>query len=187
MADRRARVACVDGRTVHGHSPRHPAYRAEQQAGQVLAAGAEQAGDPDDLSRPQRQVDALDGPAGHALGRERRLRLRQSMVHLDVGDLASGDQRDQPVVVHLLHWDVCDDAPVPERHDAIGDVEDLVEAMRDEHDAGTLARHPPDGVEEPVDLVGGQGGGGLVEDQHAVGSGPVVHRPRDRDDRPLGG
>ena len=60
-----------------------------------------------------------------------------------------------------------DVAPVAEHGDAVGEREDLVEAVRDEDRRDALLPQPPDEAEERLDLVVGERARRLVEDQDA--------------------
>ena len=60
-----------------------------------------------------------------------------------------------------------DVAPVAEDGRAVAQLEDLVEAVADEQDRDAAVAQPADDAEQPLDLVGGQRRGRLVEDQDA--------------------
>ena len=76
------------------------------------------------------------------------------------------------------------DPPAVAQHgDGSAIAEDLVEVMRDEHDADAALAQAADHAEEVFDVVGGQRGGGLVEHEDLGGAALVVDGAGDGDDR----
>ncbi len=71
---------------------------------------------------------------------------------------------------------LADEAPVAQHRHAVGDLVDLVEEVRDEHDRDSLRRELTDHREELVDLALVEARRRLVEDQHL---GRDVDRARD--------
>ena len=65
---------------------------------------------------------------------------------------------------------------------AVGDGDDLVQLVRDEHDAHPVRREPADRVEQRLHVLGHEHRGRLVEDQHAA---PVIERLEDLHPLPL--
>ncbi len=93
-----------------------------------------------------------DGPAHHHLGELGLVRLRRR---------------------GLAHH-----GAAPEHRDAVGDGQDLVQLVADEHDRLAVVTQPPQVVEQVLGLGGGQHRRGLVEDQDLH---PAVERLQDLD------
>ena len=140
---------------------------AEEDAGHLGPPGADQSREADDLAGAdlERDVAELADP-GQALD------LQQ-----DVADrgLDLREERDGPpdhVADEVGGGQVArggghDVAPVAEHRRAVAQLEDLVEAVADEQDRDAAVAQPADDAEQPLDLVGGQRRGRLVEDQDA--------------------
>ena len=75
-----------------------------------------------------------------------------------------------------------DRGAAPDDRDLVGDLEHLVELVRDEDDGEALLLEPAQRVEELVDLLGHEDGGRLVEDQ---GAGAAVEDLEDLDALPV--
>ncbi len=160
---------------------------AEQRQRQLGAAGAQQAGDADDLARhqPQRHVVELARHRQPLDLQQRRLRAgRPRPVIRFLGDVAAGHGARDGGLVELGDRAAGDHAPGAHHGEALADVEHLAHLVADEQhrDAARLdvAHH----AEQGGDLASGQGGGRLVHDQQArVGR----QRPGDGDQLPSGG
>ena len=119
------------------------------------------------------------------LEHDRRVRAgghRGPVIRIDVG---ADHQLRQAPVVDLRHRQCLDHAPGAQDRDAVGDLEDLVQAVRDVEDAGAAALHLAHHRQQPLDLVVGEHRGRLVEHEHSTASVPALKCARDRDDRPL--
>ncbi len=123
--------------------------------------------EPDDLAGADRERDVAEGPAaGQALDLEQ---------HVADRGLDLREQRDRPadhvadeVGGGQLGGRARDDVPaVAEDRRAVAQLEHLVEPMADEQDRDAAVAQAADDREQPLDLVGGQRRGRLVEDQHA--------------------
>ena len=80
-----------------------------------------------------------------------------------------------------------DEHAAAQHGDAVADLEDLVETVRDVEDAGAAATYLGDDLEEVADLVGRQHGRRLVEHEDAAAAFPALQRGDDRDDHALHG
>jgi hypothetical protein len=76
-----------------------------------------------------------------------------------------------------------DAGAAPDHRDRVGDEPHLVELVGDEQERVALRAHPAQGVEQLVDLLRHQDGGGLVEDHRA---GPAVEDLEDLHALPVG-
>ena len=161
--------------------------RAEQERCDLLASRAEDPGDADDLARMDRERHPVDVRPRELAHVQRRLAALGGGPLRGGADRLAGDHADQRVVVELAAPRVGDDLAVAERDDPVGQVDDLVEAVRDEDDAGAALGDAADRAEELGDLLAVQRGGGLVENEDVVRAGPAVERAGDGDDGPLGG
>ena len=138
----------------------------EEDPGDLGAAGAHEPGEPEDLAgthgEPDIAEDAHPGQAAH--------------LEQDVADrvLHLGEQRHRPADhvadevgrgqrVRRRRHDV---PAVAEHGRPIAQREDLVEPVADEQDRHVAVAEPAHDREEPLDLVGRQRRGRLVEDQH---------------------
>ena len=149
------------------------AIGAENGARGLAAPCADQAGEPQDLPLVQDEVDVLQvrfafagevpdfeqGRADACRGLPRHIGEFASDHHID--DLA--DARFGPVNgVHI--------AAITEGRDAVGDAQDLLDAMRDINDGNPLLLETSNQVKKPLSLAIGQRGIGLVhDDQPRVG------------------
>ncbi len=146
---------------------------AEEQAGDLGAAGAEQAGEAEDLAATDVEVERLDGEAaavaahgeeglagggGGVLAVVERLHLGEGAAH-HVGDELEAGQLGGGVFA--------DEFAVAQDGDAVGEGVNLVEKMGDEDDGEALVAQAAHDGEELLDLALVEGGGGLVEDEHA--------------------
>ena len=148
---------------------------AEQAHRELGAARAHQAGNADDLAAPHVEVDVLDRlPLGmermvdrpvlhnqHSLP-DRRFTLRKAVCEVAVDHAA-----DDPVLLDRLGpaIDVVDGAAVAQHGDAVGDVGDLVQLVRDQDRGDALLAERDQTIEQrrAVGLV--EAGGRLVQDQ----------------------
>ena len=96
------------------------------------------------------------------------------------------DQVDQPVLVELRLRPRADDPPVAQHRDPVGELRQLLQAVRDVDDAEPLLDGPADQAEQPLDLGVRERRRRLVEEEDARAL-LLVERPRDRDLRALDG
>ena len=144
------------------------AVDAEDRAGDLAAARADEARQRDDLARPDLEADVgEDALAGEPVDGQHRaadlgLLLREQRREL-AADHAANDlarrQLRRPRVVH--------DLAVAHDRDRVAEGEDLLEAVRDEQHRGAAVAQRPHDAEEPLDLGPGQRRGRLVHDEHA--------------------
>ena len=157
--------------------------RAEQRPADAFLSGAAQADEADDLGLRDGEIDragAGDRQARHGEPGLLRARARRG---LELVERLADDQRNQFLRGGVGDQPFADQRPVAQHGDAIGDLEHFVETMRDIDHADAARLQRPQGVEQPVHLVGGQRGRRLVEHQHV---GLHAERARDRDERLLG-
>jgi hypothetical protein len=114
----------------------------------MLLPGPDDAADADDLSgrECERRVDharAGDVPRGECRGTGAGAR-----PDLDVRQFTTGDHAHQLIVVHGPGRRVSDQPSVAQDGDPVGQVEHLVEPVRDEDDACPFARYAPDRGEQ---------------------------------------
>ena len=156
------------------------------------AARAGEASHADDLAERDLEVDALEALAFQPRHAERHL----GPVHrrLAVGrDWRAGGHRvhvahdhvDQLLVVDVPHVDRALHAAVAQHGGPVGQLEDLVESVRDVDHARAAISCLVDQLEERVDLVGRQGGRRLVQDEDLGSPVVVVERPGDGNGAPV--
>ena len=120
---------------------------------------------------PRRRSEMLD--LEHRSAAPPRASSRRA-VRIDVGDLAADHQPHQFGRTHVRRRRrVRDHAAFAENRDPVGDLENLLETMRDEDERLSLLDKQPHHVEQPVHLVGREGCSRLVEDDD-----PGVDRQR---------
>ena len=159
------------------------AVRAVDGARQLASAGAQKAGQADDLAAAELEVKGLDlAGVAEALGVDELLAGGgQAALGLDGGQVVEvlahhgGDELDA--------GEVCDgifahQRAVAKHGDAVAHGVDLLQEVRDEHDAHALVAQAAHQGEELFHLHIVQGGGRLVEDEHLA---VHVHRAGDGD------
>ena len=147
---------------------------AEEQAGQLGAAGAQEPGDADDLALVELQVRGLEGAAATEAdgGEQRRTALgggaRGVAVELvEHGEVAADHQLHELELGGRGDHALLDEPAVAQHRHAVGDGVDLVEEVGDEDDGDAVGAQPTHHLEELLHLVGVEARGGLVEDEHA--------------------
>ncbi len=108
---------------------------AEEQPGQLGAAGADQAGEPHDLARAQREVDVSHRPAADAARLEHHLADRSGARRKLPLEGTAHHQLDEPRPVEVRGRPDAHERAVAQDRDAVGEAEDLVEAVAHEDDA----------------------------------------------------
>ena len=145
------------------------------------AAGADEAGEAENLAAPQLEADVLEVDAGKAAAhRERRrpARLVGKEVFVDF-DLAARHEREQLLLVHARDWEMADQLAVAQHGDLVADLEDFFRLVRDEDDPFAFVAQGSDDAEQPLNLVDRERRGGLVEDEDvepAVSAGSGDHQ-----------
>ena len=139
----------------------------EQDPGDLGAPGAHEPGEPDDLAGAHGEPDvAEDAHPGQAAHLEQDLADR--VLHLREERHRAADHVPDEVGGGELARRRRDDVPaVAEDGRAIAQREDLVQPVADEQDRHAAVAKPADDREQPLDLVGGQRCGRLVQDQRA--------------------
>ena len=102
-----------------------------------------------------RDTDSTISPAGCGRRRRAASRLRPTIAAMMRSSVELGDRR------------VSTCAPVAEHGDAVGELHDLVDAVRDVDDRDAVAGELPDDLEQPLAFGRRQGRGRLVHDQDA--------------------
>ena len=149
----------------------------------AFLAGAAQADETDHLAGMELAIDRSHLPDHDGLEDHARLPHAPRRATKDLRRLAPDDQQD-----HLLRRRLVDPAlaghpAVAQHHHAIGDLEHLIEPMRDVDDADPTIAQAAQSDEQARHLVGGEAGGRLVEHEDLRFRG---QRARDRDQRFLG-
>ncbi len=172
----------------HGHTRRHrgrgrtglqlapadldftavPAVDPEDRAGDLRTTGADESGKSHDLSGAH-----LEGHIGeHAFaGQPAYVEGDFARGHVLLGvqliEVAPDHAAHQVVLGHPVDRFTRDQRSVPQGGDPPADLEDLLQAVRDEQDGGALFAQGAYDTEEAGDLAAGQRGGRLVHDQDA--------------------
>ena len=139
-----------------------------------------EAGDADELAGADLDVDRLglvvQADAGGADDGRAGRGLRGGAAHLGGCVLVAGHQRDELTRCRLAAAQRGDAAARAQDGDAVGDLLDLVHAVRDEQDARALGAQALEHAEQALARRDVERRGGLVEDQHL---GVAHERPRD--------
>ena len=166
------------------------AGQAEDELGLAVAIDA---GDADDLARTHVQGDLVDGVAlvelggdGHVFNvQDDVLRLGRLFDDLELNGAADHHVR-QLLLVGVLRVDGADVAALAQNGHAVRNGHDLIELVGDEEDAFALGGEVFHDLHQLVDLLRGQHGGGLVEDedlivavQHLQDLGALLHADGD--------
>ncbi|MFD0630117.1 hypothetical protein ACFQ2K_53645, partial [Streptomyces sanglieri] len=134
--------------------------RSPASEGEFGAPGSDQARQADDLTGVDTQRDV-----GHVVGRE-VLDVEGQSVRGDPlpyehgGEVAAHHEADELFLVGGAGVLDAGEAAVAQDRDAVGELEDLLHAVRDVHDRDVLVAQPSDQREQRVDLVLRQGGRG---------------------------
>ncbi len=141
----------------------------EQGAEEIAPARADEPGDPDDLTRPDVEADALEPPrdAEVADAKDGVLHLVPAVVGLQLLQLTTDHEVHEPRLVEVADLALADDLPVAENSHPVDELEELLQPVGDEHRRHPAALQAADRGEERRDLVVGERARRLVEDQHA--------------------
>ena len=140
-----------------------------EQRQHVLAPRARDAGEPDDLAGVDVEVDPVHVATAQAADREHR---STDFGRLAVGgdlDVVTDDQLDEAHVIELGDGHRRHQLPVAQHRDTIGELEHLVEVVRDVDDRHAPLLQAVDDLEQSMDVVARQRGRRLVEHEQ-VGS-----------------
>ncbi len=138
--------------------------RAEQRAADALLSGAAQADEADDLGLRDREIDragACDRQAATRRAASSRERGRRRGLELSSALPTISETSSSGVVSATSRSPTS--APSRSTAIAVGDLEHLVEPMRDIDHADAARLQRPQRVEQAVDLVGGKRGRRFVE------------------------
>ena len=159
-----------------------------EHAGELVATRVGEARDAEHLAGMQREGGGAQVHAAEILGLEQALR-RHLLGHL--GPVVGLHLDTQHEVDELTLRELVVDRAgrhqlaVAQHRDAVGEAEDLVEAVRHVQDAGTGVAQVAHDLEEPFDLARREHGRGLVEHEHPTAGVPALQRGGDGDDRAL--
>ena len=142
---------------------------------QLALAVAVDAGDADDLARTALEGDVLDGVVlvglgghGHTLHIQNHVAgLGGLLVHHEI-HVPAHHHLGQFLLAGARHVHGADVLALAQDGAAVGHRLDLVELVGDEEDALALGPEAPHNIHQLVDLLGGEDGGGLVEDQNLI-------------------
>src|SRR3954447_24983164 len=141
---------------------------AEDRPQELAAAGAEQAGDADDLAGAHLEVDGRHRPDRlQAAHRQPRRADRPARGRIERLDLAADHRGDERVLVEVAHRPARDQAAVAEHRDAVADLEHLLEVMGHVHHGVARVAELMDAREQRLRLGLRQRRRRLVEDQDA--------------------
>ena len=166
------------------------AARLERHAAQVSAAGraaqpgqraeelalpiAHDPGQPDDLPGRRGQRDVVESAGGKVPHGQHRGLRRPGGGCAPAAALAGNsalhgpahDELEELGVGDVLDCERAPDAPVAQHRDPLAEFAHLGQPVGDVHDGHPAGGHPAQFGEQGRGVIGAQGGGGLVEDQH---------------------
>ena len=142
------------------------AVDAEDGAGELAAPGADQAGDAEDLSAPDGEVDRLGriGGGPHADHFETLAAGRLCRRQIERLEVATDHQANHGIVGDFTAIERTDHAAVAQHHDAVGAASHLVQPVGDEDDPDPVSLEPGDDIHESVGLGERQARGRLIHD-----------------------
>jgi hypothetical protein len=183
--DRVARRVDHDDLAVDSNLARLAAICAEEEAGGLGAAGADQPGDRENLAAADLERHVAHGStapqSGHLQPRAAERDRAGGKLALQ---LATDHHLDHLVARDPIDGAFADVGAVTEHGHAIGDGEDLVEPVADVDDADPVSSQLGDDREQALDLMRREGGRRLV---HCEDPGVEGERPGDLDELLLGG
>ncbi len=160
------RAADGDGAPLQPDLSRVAGVEAVEGLHQLLAAAPHETGQAQDLSLSQGEADVVEGAlAGEVAHLQRDLPARGARALVEALDVAAHHHADDGLLGEgggLLRSDV---AAVAQHRHAVGDLEDLLQPVRDVEDGLALRAKRPDDLEELLHLGPGEGRGGLVHDE----------------------
>ena len=150
---------------------------AEEREPDVGPARADEAREPEHLALADLEADPREDAAPpEPVDAEDDVARLLSRARKEVGEVPADHVLDRLCLRHLGDGPAGDEAAVAKDGDAVGDLEDFLEAVADEEHRDPGRGQQADLLEELADLVGGERRGRLVHDQHAD-----VERERLRD------
>ena len=153
---------------VEPHRPRIGGPRAEDRLGDLGAAAADEAEHADDLAGAHREAHVLEAaPLAEPLHLQHHAAGLAAALGEDRRQRPPDHGADDPVVVELGHRRGQHARAVLEHDDLVGDLEDLLQPVRDVEDGPAGSGEAPDLGEELRGLRGREHRGRLVEDQDA--------------------
>ena len=122
--------------------------------------------------RPTAKLAAASAPTGQTVGPQAGCPGAVAAAGAGGGDggRPADDELDQPVVVEPRAGHRGHEAAVAQDRHVVGHVEYLVEVVGHEHDPDPSVPQAAEDAEQAIDLVGGEGGRGLVEHEHLRGA-----------------
>ena len=178
VADRRRRTVDCGLLAVDPDPPRRPRQLTEDHLGQLGAPRPDQPREADDLAGPDLEVDPLVPVAVDALGAEHHAVLDRRPALEHVGQLAADHQPDDLLLAQVTGLAHCDQLPVAHHRDALGEAQDLVDAVAHVDDRDTLVAQPANEREQALHLLVGERRGRLVEGEEPDAG---LERPHDLD------
>ena len=183
--DRLARSVVGD----RGTSEQHVAVVARELPGDqrqhVLAPRAGDAGHPDDLAGVDVEIDPLDAATAKASNGDQGLAAHVRLTGRGGLHAVADDELHEAEVVEVGHGHGCRQLAVAQHGDAIGELEHLVEVVRDVHDRHAPLLQAVDDLEQAVDIVARQRRRRLVEHEQVGSVLPVDEGAGDRHRGPL--
>ena len=140
---------------------------AEDALHQLGPSGAHQAEDAEHLALAQAKADVLDLFDAQVLHLHERLADGDVARREHRADIAADHQADQLLPRGLRRGQIVDVFSVAHDHHAVGDLEDLLHAVRDINDRDLLRGELADDAEQVLRLLLVERGGRLVHDQNA--------------------
>ena len=164
--------ACPGDRAVrHFDGAARRLAQAGERLDELVLAVAGDAGDAEDLARPDVEADALDGLVS-AVVRDMQVRDDESRIGWvrftavdDELDVAADHQGREIVLVGFRRNPRAHDLAPSDDGDPVGDLQHLVQLVADEDDRVALRGEAPEDLEDLLGLLRRQHGGRLVEDE----------------------
>ena len=154
---------------------------------QLVAPGASETGDPEHLACMNVERDPIEDGTGEPAGAQKLLASGNGAGLLPRQQrLPACHQLDEAPIVELAGRERADPPTVTQDRHAVGDREDFVEPMRHVDHSQSRRTHPPERLEQSLDLVAREHRRRLVDDEHSSFLS-VMKRARDRDSGSLGG
>ena len=182
--EHRAGARVRDVLAVEDDAPGRGVTEARDRIDQLRLAVGVDAGEPDDLASADGEADVANGLEPAVVVHVEVLDLEQRLPGMRGGlvdakqHLASDHHPREPFLRRALRRNRVDELAAPQRRDPVGDLEHLVELVRDEDDRLALLLERTDDLEELLRLLRGQDGRRLVEHEDL---GAAIQRLQDLD------
>ena len=145
----------------------------EQAFHQLCPLGAHQAAYAEDFAFAQLEADVPEGPridGGKILHLKHHFSGNVFPLRIQVGQFPAHHQGNDLICSQFTGFPGTDVFTIPHDADFIGNAEDFIHLVGDIHNSDVFRFQVLDNPEQGIHLVGCQGGGGLVQNQHpAVG------------------